>query len=198
MLVQSLGDVNTPSQQPVNFVRDAWGAYCESIGHEDYYLSVDELLVICCAAKVNIAVFSQVERKLSFAGGTFHGEGPLICAQLWNTARRRVRSHFERLIGVDQLEEARARQLQLQKEQRLQQVEAQKRARLEAAEEARRVRLQEEQRRLQQEEAQKRARLDAAEEARRVRLQAEQRRLQQEEAQKRAQLEAENNDNTCC
>ena len=191
MLVQSLGDVNTPSQQPVNFVRDAWGAYCESIGHEDYYLSVDELLVICCAAKVNIAVFSQVERKLSFAGGTFHGEGPLICAQLWNNARRRVRSHFERLIGVDQLEEARARQLQLQKEQRLQQVEAQKRARLEAAEEARRVRLQEEQRRLQQQEAQKRARLDAAEEARRVRLQAEQRRLQQEEAQKRAQLEAE-------
>ena len=94
------------------------GAYCESSGHEDYNLSADELLIICCAAKVNIAVFNQVERKLSFAGGSFQGEGPLICAQLLSNDRRRVRSHFERLIGVDQLEEARRRHLRFQEEQR--------------------------------------------------------------------------------
>ena len=73
--VHSFSLSNVTSQLPASFVSEAWSAYCNSICHPDYYFSIDELLIICRVAAVNMAVFTRNAQHLSFAGGTFEGTG---------------------------------------------------------------------------------------------------------------------------
>ena len=92
------------SREPANFVQEAWVAYCSRICYADYYLSVEELLIISRMTKTNIAVFKDIDGVLNFVGGSFHSDEPIICTKLVANNHQRVRSHFERLIGVDDLQ----------------------------------------------------------------------------------------------
>ena len=102
--VREFGGMQFISQEPANFVQDAWDAYCSSICHADYYFSVDEVLMISHVTKTNTAVFKDIDGVLKFVGGSFHSDEPVICTKLMANNHQRARSHFVRLIGVDDLQ----------------------------------------------------------------------------------------------
>ena len=64
---------NMPMCDPPDFSTRAWGAYLKCIQRTDYYFSVEELLVVCARARVNVSVFKQIGTRLQFAGGCFAG-----------------------------------------------------------------------------------------------------------------------------
>ena len=55
-------------------------------------------------AKVNVAVFKSIDNVLEYAGGSFTGDGPLVLTKLTANRLGRVRSHFERVLPVEELE----------------------------------------------------------------------------------------------
>ena len=63
-----------------------------------YDFSVDELLVLCQVAKVNVAIFEQRADTLFYQGGCSRFSGPVILTKLSVGGAKRVRSHFERLV----------------------------------------------------------------------------------------------------
>ena len=93
-----------PVSLPADFAVRAWGAYLECIREGSYIFSVDELVAICKQAQVNVAIFKQIDDKLTYAGGWFDGHGPCVAAKLVANNNQRARSHFERLIPVTQVE----------------------------------------------------------------------------------------------
>ena len=58
---------------------------------------MDELLLICALAKVDVAVFKQNGTDLELAGGVFTNGGPSVCTKLYVPNTGRVRTYFERL-----------------------------------------------------------------------------------------------------
>ena len=88
-------------EKPVGFPSRAWPAYLHCIReHSNYYFSVEEILLVSARAQINLAIFQQIDNNLSYAGGTFDGVGPIVYAKLLGNRRGVVRSHFERLIPV--------------------------------------------------------------------------------------------------
>ena len=68
--------------EPHDFAERAWDAYVDCLQKSNYYFSVDELLLICALAKVDVAVFKQNGTDLELAGGVFTNGGPLVCTKL--------------------------------------------------------------------------------------------------------------------
>ena len=85
-----------------DFAEVAWPSYLASITNTDrmhqFYLSVDELLLLCDLAKLNVVVFKHMGSELRFEAGIFHHVGDLILVKLASNQLRRVRSHFERIL----------------------------------------------------------------------------------------------------
>ena len=75
------------------------------MNHKDFYMSADELIATCLAAKVNVAVFEQQGNVLEYAGGFFDAPSVVTCCKLASNRVQRIRSHFERVLTTTELEE---------------------------------------------------------------------------------------------
>ena len=89
--------------EPANLSARARDAYVECVQQNCYYFSVEELLVMCAKARVNVALFKHLGNRPEYAGGSFTGVGPIVWSKLTANNFCRVRSHFERLISVEEL-----------------------------------------------------------------------------------------------
>ena len=58
-------------QSRLNFALRAWPAYLECFREDGYHYSVDELLVLCQVAKVNVAILEQRADTLFYQGVFF-------------------------------------------------------------------------------------------------------------------------------
>ena len=73
-----------------------------AVPRECYSFSVDELVAICIMERINVAVFKEVRGALTFVDGWFDGVGPVVCTKLIANSDESVRSHFERLLIVEE------------------------------------------------------------------------------------------------
>ena len=73
-----------------------------AVARRSYYFAVDELVAICITQRINIAVFKEVRGALIFVDGWFDGVGPVVCTKLTANSDKSVRSHFERLLTVEE------------------------------------------------------------------------------------------------
>lgn len=90
--------------EPAEFASRSWPAYLHCIQKEGYYFSVEEVLVMCSQAHINIAVFTEIGGRLTYQGGHFSGAEPLVCAKLNTNNSGRARGHFERIISSSEVE----------------------------------------------------------------------------------------------
>ena len=95
--------------EPYNFGVRAWNAYLDCVSQPCYYFSVDEIVGMACVAGLNLCVFQHSrDNLLQYAGGSFTNDrGGLVCIKLRSNSRRRVRTHFERLISSNELDSLR-------------------------------------------------------------------------------------------
>ena len=98
-------NLQSPTTEPPNFARRAWGAYTECVKDTSYYYSVAVRTVIAACAKRNVAIFLSVGAELRYETGYFGGVGPTVLLKLTGNNQRRVNSHFERLIPAEHIEE---------------------------------------------------------------------------------------------
>ena len=94
-----------------------WPTFLRCIQDSPYYFSVDELSVIAWRANINVAFFKQIGQQLEFAGGYFENASPTGYAKLNANNQGRVRSHFERLIPIEDIEALREEGRTLAREQ---------------------------------------------------------------------------------
>ena len=87
---------------PPWFAAAAWPSFVDSMCDRErsFYLSANELMVICELGRQNLAVFGRQHGEARFLGGvTGHAESPLVLVVLHlDHAEGRVRSHFLRLV----------------------------------------------------------------------------------------------------
>ena len=90
--------------RPLWFEDAVWPCFVESICDETlaYYLSADELMLVCELRQQNIVVFGNQRRQALFLGAvTGHAGSPLVLVVLHlGDGQGRVRSHFQRLARV--------------------------------------------------------------------------------------------------
>ena len=86
------------AEPPPDFASRAWLAYTDALMSGQYFLSVDELLLICECATVNVVVFQQIGAHLLVAGHSLRTAAPPVLVKLRGSGSRRVRTHFERLV----------------------------------------------------------------------------------------------------
>ena len=83
-----------------NFVNRAWKCYRAALLSSDYWLTCDELLMLCTLAQVPIAIFDAHLHQLNLvASFTPEGAEPVL-VKLDNDGRRAVRGHFERVVPL--------------------------------------------------------------------------------------------------
>ena len=117
---------------PEGFEASAWPSFVASICDESggYFLSADELMLVCELRQQNIAIFGRRQGQARFLGAVTGHASPLVLVVLHlGDAQGRVRSHFQRLALVEDIREA-------EEQQRREAEEARERRRL-AEEEAR-------------------------------------------------------------
>ena len=112
---------------PPWFEDAVWPCFVESIcdGSRAYYLSADELMLVCELRQQNIAVFGKQRRQARFLGAvTGHAGSPLVLVVLHlGDGQGRVRSHFQRLVRVADVRQAEKQQRRAVAEVREQQRE---------------------------------------------------------------------------
>ena len=76
-----------------------------------FYLSANELMLICVLGRQNLAVFGRQHGEAQFLGGVAgHAESPLVLVVLHlDHAEGRVRSHFQRLVLTEDEQQAQER-----------------------------------------------------------------------------------------
>jgi hypothetical protein len=92
-----------PSDEPADFGPRAWKAYLACVRNAKYYLSVGELVAICQQASVRVLIFKEIDGGLILEAFSLAGRGPLILTKLTANKERSVRSHFERLVAVTEM-----------------------------------------------------------------------------------------------
>jgi hypothetical protein len=60
---------------PEAFATCAWPAYVKCVQVAEYYLSVEEIVLVSAMARVNVAVFSQTGLLLRYEAGFFDRDG---------------------------------------------------------------------------------------------------------------------------
>ena len=87
---------------PPGFAADAWSCYVQAISSSSYYLSMDELLLVCQCAKQNVIVYIQEGSGLRYAGSWLRGHGNTLSVKLAFDPLSR-RGHFERVLPASAL-----------------------------------------------------------------------------------------------
>ena len=59
---------------------------------------------MACRARINVGLFKELGQQLEFVGGYVGSAGPTLFAKLRGNNQGRVRSHFERLISIAEIE----------------------------------------------------------------------------------------------
>ena len=89
---------------PIDFVSQAWEVYLSCVHEPSYYFSVEEVMAMCQTAQVNIMLFREVDgRRLLLEDCSLKYDGAPIMVKIESNSRFRVRSHYERLILLDEL-----------------------------------------------------------------------------------------------
>ena len=86
---------------PPNFLAAAWPCLVASMSSDGYYLSIDELLLICQVVRQNVCIFEHVYGNLTLKGSVSGHEGPMCCVSLNCASGRSTRGHFQRLVSRD-------------------------------------------------------------------------------------------------
>ena len=90
---------------PADFVVRAWPAYLAALGQNSYYLSVDELVLVAKASEQNIVVAKRTGHgDFLIEAYTSEGPGPYAVVFLITNDAGRVRSHFERLLPLTEVQ----------------------------------------------------------------------------------------------
>ena len=84
---------DAPSPVPHDFAARAWPAYLDALCNDEYYLSVDELLVICRCAERNVVILKQVDNRLKLAGAT-GSPGPIVFTKIEDNGRNDEATHM--------------------------------------------------------------------------------------------------------
>ena len=104
-------DVAPPvSDSPPGFAVAAWSLLVDCMCDEgrQFYLSANELLLVCELSQQNVAVFATHEERAQLHGSvTGHAASTNISVALHvGGADGRVRSHFQRLVPLGELRRA--------------------------------------------------------------------------------------------
>ena len=99
--VQNWAAFALATDEPAAFGARAWESYLACVRCPQYFFSVDELVGMCIMARINVAIFTNVGSRLTFAAGFFGAPGLLVCTKLSYDPNKRVRSHFERLLSKE-------------------------------------------------------------------------------------------------
>ena len=95
---------------PPWFAEAAWPCFVDSMcdRQRSYFLNANELLLSCELRRQNIVVFGRRFGEARFMGAvTGHAESPLVLVILHlDDAEHRVRSHFQRLVRSEDVQEA--------------------------------------------------------------------------------------------
>jgi hypothetical protein len=70
------------SHVPEAFATRAWPAYVKCVQLAEYYLSVEEVVLVSAMARVNVAVFNQTGLLLRYEAGFFDGDGLIVSIKL--------------------------------------------------------------------------------------------------------------------
>lgn len=97
---------------PPNFAEEAWpllvACICEENEDEQYYLSSNELLLVSELKKQNTVIFATANGSAEFMGSIVghEGSGTVLVALQRHNARDTHRTHFQRLMLIEDLQEA--------------------------------------------------------------------------------------------
>ena len=83
-----------------NFVERAWKCYRAALLSSDYWLSCDELLMLCTLAQVPIAIFDAHLHQLNLVASFIPEGAEPVLVKMDNNRSRRERGHFERLLPL--------------------------------------------------------------------------------------------------
>ena len=89
--------LHLPDALPSHFAERAWPSYVTALQKPDYWLSCDELLLLCALADVSVAVFERQGNVLNLAGAHMPAGTVPVLVKIDSNRYQRVRSHFERL-----------------------------------------------------------------------------------------------------
>ena len=96
--VQALCNCLLTPDRPADFAARAWPAYLQCVKKSAYWFTVEEVIILCARARVNVAIFIAEGDALTYEGGHFNGRGPVVFGKLCQNIQGRVRGHFERLV----------------------------------------------------------------------------------------------------
>ena len=186
-------------EKPATWEERAWPILrrCMTETRSRYFLSIDELLLVCNCSQQNAAIFSANGVDLIHQASCIHDEHKeMVCVVLQEGPgqQRSTRSHFQRLISEDdvaKLEEKRAKDAAETKdrkkaEEMRRNKEAEEKHRLEAEERIRKLR--EEKRRLEAEEQARKH--EEEEKAKKAAREQAKKREEEEKAKKAAEEQA--------
>ena len=85
------------------FAEEACPYYVQALRDADYWLSVDELVLICQLARAPVIVFKQGGAVLEAAESSPAGSGTAMFVKIATERDGPVRSHFERMLSTHTL-----------------------------------------------------------------------------------------------
>ena len=84
-----------------------WPCFVDALCELQYYFSVDEVLLICTAARVNVIVFTAQGDVFAYAGDSARdSDGNAVVPIVLDYAAETLRGHFSRLLQNDVYGEA--------------------------------------------------------------------------------------------
>ena len=101
-ILSAYNDVEPQSGAPAGFIEEVWPCFVKALGSDGYWLSPEELLVICAIARRSIAIFKD-EGQQAMLLSSVEFEGVLVCPVLLQLRGER-RGRFSRLAIGDNFE----------------------------------------------------------------------------------------------
>ena len=100
-ILSAYNDVEPQSGAPAGFIEEVWPCFVKALGSDGYWLSPEELLVICAIARRSIAIFKD-EGQQAMLLSSVEFDGVPVCPVLLQLRGER-RGHFSRLAIGDNL-----------------------------------------------------------------------------------------------
>ena len=91
-------EVQCSSGPPSGFVEAAWPLLVKTMCTHGYYLSMDELLLLCGVAKQSVAVFEKCAEYLAYRGAVSIPQCELVLISLDCGRGISTRGHYERIV----------------------------------------------------------------------------------------------------
>ena len=100
--VTAFSSVAISTGPPSHFESMIWPCFVDALCDLQYYFSIDEVLLICMAARVSVIVFTAQGDEFAYAGAsTADSDGNAVVPIVLDYATETLRGHFSRLLQND-------------------------------------------------------------------------------------------------